>query len=89
MVRTTCRKPSIDENHSGFHQCGLERCSSGEIIQVDMMTDEIEKEFIDMDVIDLFDSQTDQREEPVSWDWPLIMIGGFGLFMLLWLLGVR
>lgn len=24
----------------------------------------------------------------IEWDWPLIMFGGLGLFMLLWLLGV-
>ena len=41
MVRTTCRKPSIDENRSGFHQCSLEHRSGGEIVRVDMMKPDI------------------------------------------------
>ena len=29
------------------------------------------------------------NEENTEWDWALIIFGGIGLFMLLWLLGVR
>ena len=36
----------------------------------------------------LIERQHEKNEKNTEWDWPLIMFGGIGLFMLLWLLGV-